>query len=250
MKTVFARRPNLNSAKPCWGLSFFAVAMCLLMADVARAQRADGRGRAYIQRNSGALDLLRSESILAELEIVDFQLEELKALGKEFQQEQRDFMLDTRQQMREMNEQERRERYKSMNDEMTAMKNKYTKTILGKLLPHQSARFKQLLFQSQMQIKGTGKMGDKLSKELQLSDEQKEQLKEKREEVLKKLSQEIKKLRDEASEKIFSSVLTSEQMSKYKELIGEAFKFPGSDDRGGLSSSAKSDSAKPQSATE
>ena len=220
------------------------------MAGVAQAQRTGGGSRGYVQRNSGALDLLRSEAILAELEIVDFQLEELKALGKEFKKEQHDLMLNTRQQMRGMNEPERSERFDSMNDEITSMKDKYTKTILGKLLPHQATRFKQLLFQMQMRLKGTGKMGDNLSKELKLSDAQKEQLKEKREEVLEKLALKIKKLRDEASKEIFSSVLTPEQMSKHKELIGADFKFSGSDDRGGLSTPAKPDSAKPQSATE
>ena len=92
------------------------------------------------------------------------------------------------------------------------------------LLPHQVKRLEQL--EVQMKIRSGGARavaGDFLANTLDLTDEQRKELREKEREAQRELNEKIAKLREEARERVLEEVLTTAQQEKLAELKGDKF---------------------------
>ena len=206
--------------------------LALCLADVASAQPGGGgRGRGGFGGGNNWLGLLRMDSIQNEIELVDDQQQEIESLQEEMWTEMRENMAG----MRDLEPEERRERFAELREEMEERQVEYQEKIEKVLLPMQLKRLKELHLQSQSRRNGDGAMGvlqnEDLLEELGISEEQKKELEEKAEEVRKDLEKKIKELRAKAEKEILS-VLSSEQRKKFLEKVGESFDF--GNNRGGF----------------
>ena len=170
------------------------------------------------------LGLLRMESIQGEIELVDDQREEIEALQEEMWTEMRERMSS----VRDLEPEERRERFAELRIEMEAQREQYQERIEAVLLPQQLKRLKELQVQSGARRSGQGSLGilqnEAILEELGIDAEKRKELEAKAEEVLAKLQTQIKKMKADAEEEILS-VLSSEQRKKFREKVGESFDF-------------------------
>jgi len=214
-----------------FGFGILACAMVVLIADAANAQRGGGgnrgggRGGGGFARGAmggfGEVMMLRSEQIRDELEVTDEQWDDLQQLQRDMMGEMRNMF----QEMRDMDEDERADFMKEVTEDIQA-------EIGEILLPHQTKRLKQVSLQQSMR-RGTGGLlrNQAVIDELDLSDSDIEKLEEKNEEVQKELNEKIAKMRKQAQEEIFS-VLSKEQRSKLKEMMGDDFEMQQQNGRG------------------
>ena len=204
---------------------------CLMFADMAMAQPGRGRGGpggrgGFFQASS--IELLRDEKVQAELDMVDEQVESIMEIVEEMNEAREEFFNDVRTRMRELDEEGRREMFSNLREEVTTMFKKFNDRAEEELLPVQLDRLKQLVVRAEMQRSGgpeRGSISPKLAEELGLTEEQQQKIKEKAEKVAPELQEKIAKLRADAVNDILSSVLDSEQMARYKELVGDEFQF-------------------------
>lgn len=195
-----------------------AVGLMVVGADLAMAQpggRGGDRGGFGRMFNS-PLMLLRNERVQEELELVDDQIEELNELQQEIMEKVRDMFRD----MRDLDQDERADRMRKIGEYMEDIQ----KDVDSILLPHQQQRLRQLAYQTQTRRPGALPITDELAKELNISDEQMEKLREAAEKANEEMRKEMEKLRQKTIEKVLS-VLSPEQRAKYKELMGEPFEF-------------------------
>lgn len=213
-----------------------AVALCSMIfiafgASEVAAQRGGGRTGGLMGNSS--MSLLGDSKVAEELELDDEQVDALD----ELQGDMRDVFRDTFSGMRERFREPDVDREALMEEIRATIKEKMS-TVDEKLeqvlLPHQMTRLSELTFQMQAKRGGTqGLLGnDKIKKELGLTDEQIEKVKEKAEEVKEKLEKQILKAREDAQNEILS-VLTTDQQSKIKAMMGESFAFEENRGRGG-----------------
>jgi len=208
-------------------LGLLAVIALFCSADIVMAQPGGrgGRGGGGFGQTSG-LQLLGQEGIQKELELVDDQVETLV----ELQQEQRDAMRETFMGMRErfqnMDDDERRNAWTEIQDEMRASNKEFDEKANDVLLPHQVTRLKQLLIQRENSRRGagSGELSETLMEQLGVTEEQAEAMKKKAEEVRAKMTEKIQKIVKQAEEEILS-VLDADQRAKYKELVGDSYDF-------------------------
>ena len=205
-------------------------AVCVLsicFADVASAQpggRGGFGGRGFFGGNDGWMGLLRNESVMNEIELVDDQKEEIAAIQDELREEMRERMME----MRDVPREERREMFTEMREEMEERQVEIQKEIEKVLMPMQIKRLKELEVQRAAGRDGGGTMGvlnnADVLEELGVSDKQRKKLEEKAAELKKKLEEKIKKLRADAEEELLS-VLSSEQRKKLRDKVGKTFDF-------------------------
>ena len=179
--------------------------------------------RGWFGQGDSGINLLQSEKVREDLELVDDQVNELQKLRDQIYQEMRDMWSG----MRDLSREERREKFAEIRADMEARRGEIEEQINGVLLPHQQKRLSQLSMQNQARREG-GTIGfassDKLAEKLNLTEEQKVKLKKAAEEAKKELEQKIKSLREKAEQKVLS-VLTTEQRDTYNDLMGDSFKF-------------------------
>ncbi len=190
----------------------------------ACSERASAQStRGWFGQGDSAINLLQNEKVREDLELVDDQVNELQTLRDQIYQEMRDMWSG----MRDLSREERREKFVEMRANMEARRGEIEEQINGVLLPHQQKRLSQLSMQNQARREG-GTIGfaasDKLAEKLNLTDEQKEQLKKAAAEAKKELEEKIKRLQEKAEQKVLA-VLTTEQRDQYNELMGDSFKF-------------------------
>ena len=182
-------------------------------------------------RGQDMLGLLRMESIQGEIELVDDQREEIEALQEELWSEMRERMSS----VRDLEPEERRERFAELRTEMETQREQFQERIEAVLLPQQLKRLKELQVQSVARRSGQGSLGilqnETILEELGIDAEKREELEAKAEEVLAKLQTQIKKMKAEAEDEILS-VLSSEQRKKFREKVGESFDFDSGNDAG------------------
>src|SRR5262245_16077320 len=169
----------------------------------------------------GELMLLQNEQLRDELGIVDEQVEKLQALGTKSREQMRELF----QGMQNLSQEERQAKMEEIREKMQTSTEQLRKDMEGILLPNQVKRLEQIQRQQRMRFGGGGQGGmnsDFIATELKLTDEQKEKLRQKAQEVEKKLREKTAKLRKEAEDELMS-VLTVEQRSQWKEMIGEQF---------------------------
>ena len=181
--------------------------------------------------------LLRSEAVQRELEMTDEQIELLEEFNGERGRGGGVDREKLRAEMEGLSDEERMEKFKEMRETRT----KEQKERLGEiLLPHQMDRLSQLAVQASAQSGVRALTSGTIAEKLNMTDEQKEELRETAEELQKEYEEKVAKLRAEMQEKLLSS-LTPEQQATFKEITGEQFAFEtrrgggarGRDGRGG-----------------
>ena len=211
------------------------VAICIFsicLTEVAMAQPGGPRDRNFFGGNNGWLGLLRNDSIMDEIELVDDQREEIEALEDEMREEMRERMME----LRDMDGADRREMFTQLREEMEERQTELQTEVEKVLLPGQLKRLQELDVQQNARRNGKGAMGvlasEDILDEIGVSDKQKERLKEKAEELKKKLQERIKKMTAEA-EKELLSILSPKQREKLEDKMGKAFEFGEEFDRRG-----------------
>jgi Spy/CpxP family protein refolding chaperone len=181
----------------------------------------------------GLLGLVMRDEVQQEIQLVDEQRDKVMKVAEESREKMRAEMRDMFEQMRDLSDEERRERFGEIRSKMEEM-NAGVETQLKKaLLPHQLQRLKQIDLQVRMQQRGEGGLSSRTVAEvLELSDEQREKLEQRAEEVRQELQEKVRQAQSEAREKLLD-VLTPEQKAKLEEMMGDAFQLQG-DDRGGF----------------
>ncbi|MCI0332368.1 MAG: hypothetical protein L0228_03990 [Planctomycetes bacterium] len=202
----------------------------------------------------GLLGLVMRDEVQQEIQLVDEQREQVMNVADEAREKMRDEMRDLFSQMRDLNDEERRERFGEIRAKMEEMNADLDAQLKKALLPHQYERLKQIDFQARMQRGEAGLASGAVAEALNLSDEQREKLERRAEEVRQELQQKIRQAQAEARQKMLD-VLTPEQKAKLEELMGDAFElrdegrfgfggrggFRGRDERGGREGERGSD---------
>ena len=212
------------SVKNICGLILIAAVFSMLSVDVAFAQRGGSNRTSGMMRMMGGnnqFGLLTDKKVQEELELVDDQIEELEDLQKEAMQEIRDMFSE----MQDSGG-DRREAFRNIREKMQERMKPYEERVNDVLLPHQQTRLKQLGYQSSGRFSGAGGVFDNqaLLDDLDISDKQRDELKEAVEKAREKLQKEYKKLVKDAEDDILK-VLDSDQRKKFKELVGDSFQF-------------------------
>ncbi len=212
----------------------------LIITDAVLAQPDGGRMRGNWMGMGGTMGLLNSDQVHDELELMEDQIEELKAIQQTAQQAMRDMFSE----MQDIPREERRDYFADVRERLQERMKEFETEADQVLLPHQKQRLKQLSYQSLGRRGGAG--GTLSNKDLQeklgISEDQARELEEARTKAQEELRKKYSDLVREAEDDILK-VLTSEQRAKYKELVGEAFQFEdnqrgrffggrGGDDRG------------------
>jgi Spy/CpxP family protein refolding chaperone len=223
--------------------SMAAVVFAALLHSFALAQPGGGRGGPGFGGpggfgGGGVLGLAARDDVQQELQLVDEQQEELTAVAEEIRNEMRDEMRDMFTQMRDLSDEERRERFDEIRARLEEANADAEKRLEKVLLPHQFERLKQIDLQSRLQQRGAAALtSGELAKTLNLTDAQREKLEQRAEEVQQEMQEKIQQLRVEARNKMLD-VLTAEQRAKLESLMGNDFALtdqgPGFGRRGGF----------------
>jgi hypothetical protein len=156
-----------------------------------------------------------------ELEMTDEQIELIKELGEGRNRGGGVDREALRAEMEGLSDEERTAKIK----EMRESRSKEQMESLGEiLLPHQMDRLNQLSVQASAQNGARSLLNGPLAEKLNITDEQKEELRETAEELQKKFNDEVTKLREEMQAKLIEK-LTTEQQAELKEITGEKFTF-------------------------
>ena len=219
--------------------SFFAVALIgtALLCSTASAQfRGGGGGRGGPGGGPGglmgnsSLGLINDKNVVAELELVEDQVEALNDLQDDMRNIFRDSFSGMRDKFRDENA-DREALMDEVRDKIQSEMKNVESELNEILLPHQVARLEELSFQMQASRAGTTGLlsNPKVKDKLGLTDDQIDEVKAKSEEVRKDLDAKIEKLREEARNEILS-VLSPDQQTQIKEMMGDSFQF---EERGG-----------------
>ncbi len=177
-----------------------------------------GGGRGGFGGGFGAnpLMLLGMDQVREALGIVDDQAKELDDLGNDMRQEMRDMF----QNFGDMSAEERQQKMQELNDSYQAKTDQV-------LLPNQQDRLKQIMLQQRTR----GRNGvadafsdDSIAKELGITADQKEKLKDAAEKAQKEMEEKVAQLRKDMEDQVLS-VLTDDQREKYKKMVGEPFEL-------------------------
>lgn len=178
----------------------------------------------YASPWSGSIRWLYMESVKKDLELVEEQTQKINQIRTDLQKETREMYKKTGEGSRE----ERMERYRELNKELSEKIEKQIKEIL---LPEQMARLKQISLQMRLRSyygMGQALSGDELAESLDISERQKRELLEVQQEVQKEMREKINefhaKLREEAQEKIMK-VLSKKQRDKLEKMKGDKFEY-------------------------
>lgn len=200
---------------------FFAiVAACtfsLMVSEIAQAQPGGGeRGRFQFR---GMMDsdvgLLMRDEIREEIGVTEEQMEILQ----EIQRETRDTM---REMFRNRGNGEEFD-WEEMRKKMEEMNSKLEEEIEGVLEPFQMKRLKQIGLQTRQRRGGTNAL-ESIADDLGIDENQMEELRTLADEARKEYEEAIAKAREAMEKKILGG-LTSEQRSKYEEMMGDTFEW-------------------------
>ena len=205
--------------------AFVVMTIALLSSESSAQLRGGGRGGPGGMMGNSPLVLINDSSVIAELELVDDQVEAIN----ELQNSMRDVFRESFSGMRD--------KFRDKNVDREALMAEIRETIQSKmggveeelneiLLPHQVSRLDELYFQMQSNRSGTEGLltNPKVVEKLGLTEEQIEEVAKKADEVKEDLEEKIAALREEARDEILS-VLTSEQQQQIKEMMGDKFEF-------------------------
>jgi hypothetical protein len=167
--------------------------------------------------------LLNMPRVESDLQLLPDQKKELQAKLQKLREE---FRLRRDELAKEMtpdlSERERERLNKEIADLEAELREEIKLAIEETLLPFQKRRLDQIVAQSKLNNNGSNAlMSEEFARLLKLTEEQKKELEKKQQEMQKKLQEEIRDLRRKRQRELVEAVLTKEQMSKLKELIGD-----------------------------
>lgn len=205
-----------------------AALVSIVLAPNASAQFRGG-GPGGLMGNS-PLSIINDANVVAELELVDDQVEQLSELQDEMRNVFRDSFSGMRDRFREKDV-DREALMEEIREKIQTEMDGVSEGLNEILLPHQVTRLKELSLQAEVKRGGTQGLlsNPKVKEQLGLTDQQITSIQEKAESVKVDLEKKIEALRESAREEVLS-VLTSEQQSKIKEMLGDSFEF---EQRGG-----------------
>ena len=202
-----------------------AVAVCVVASDVnaqpGRGQRGGGFGGGPGGPGGfgggGPLGVLRDEQAREELGITDDQMQKIQ----DIQRRQGERMRDMFSGLRDLSDDERRERFADLREKMQEQQEELQKEVDEVLLPQQRDRLKQISLQQRMRFGAQNALASPdIAKELGITDEQLETLQSVAREAEEDLRRKTEELREEAKQKVLG-VLTADQKAKLERLIGE-----------------------------
>ncbi len=167
--------------------------------------------------------LLNMPRVESDLQLLPAQKEELQAklqkLREEFRRRREEIAKEI---TPELSERERERLNQEMADLETDLRDEIKLAIDDTLLPFQKRRLDQIVAQSKLNNNGSNAlMSEEFARLLKLTDEQKKELEQKQQELQKKLQEEIRDLRRKRQRELVEAVLTKDQLSKLKELLGD-----------------------------
>jgi Spy/CpxP family protein refolding chaperone len=211
-----------------WSKVGLALAIALVLAQEAPAQRGPGRGGF----GGGPFGLLTNEGVQKELKLTEEQSEKIQKLAKE----SREKHTGEFEKLRDLDQSERQQKLQEM---MKTINEEANKALAGVLKPEQEKRLKEL----RLQQEGAQAFADsEVQKGLKLTDEQKESIKTLGEDARKhmrelfqggggagganreELGKKMQALQKETLEKVMG-VLTDDQKKAWKEMTGAPFEF-------------------------
>lgn len=202
-------------------LAIFSI-ICLVSADTFAQRGRGGPGRGMM---GGQIGLLMNDSVKKEIELLDDQEADLRAMGEEIRDEVRAEFGDMFRGMRDLSPEEREAKMEDIRARMEEVRKDAEGRMAKILLPHQVERLQQIEIQQRVEREGGAAVaGGALAEKLGLSDEQKAKMQEKAAEARKELEEKVRKARQEAQEKILA-VLTPAQRAQYDALVGTPFKM-------------------------
>lgn len=210
------------------GATLVALAVALMVPCVALAQGGGGRGfrGAGGPAGGGMIGLLQSDEVRQELDLMDDQVDQLRAIGDDIRAQVRDELQGAFQGMGDLSPEERQQRIGEIRGKIDSIVSKSQGRLQEVLLPHQFERLKQIDLQARIQRGGAAALTEgELAETLGLTDQQKEQLRERSQEVQQELQEKIQQLRVEARGKLMD-VLTPEQRAKLESMLGADFAVP------------------------
>ena len=202
---------------------FSVVLILSSTAAVAVAQGAYSQGR-Y------AMGWLRSPQVKKELEIADYQVEQIDQLQAKLQADVQEVYADIRKLPRE----EQAEQYRLAQEKVKKIYADGEAKLKEILLPAQIRRLEQV--SAQMRLRGSVAYGlrGELAEKLGLSDQQQKLLQEKAAEKNRELYKKYAELRAQMQQELLEEVLTDKQQKQLDEMIGEPFEFNAGQPLGGM----------------
>lgn len=190
-------------------------AMIPMLNDIV-LNRPTGSTSSQYKANGSTLDLLSDERVRKEIDMLDDQHEELKALSQRTWQEAAN-------KIRSLDFSNR----DGLVDQIRKIRAEADEQVNTVLLPHQLERLRQLYLRSKLRNRSLVDLltMDPIKTKLEISDAQADELKKYEQVVQDELEKEIAKLREAARLRLVNK-LRPTQAKKAKELLGEAFRFP------------------------
>jgi hypothetical protein len=160
--------------------------------------------------------MINNPSVQKDLQLVDEQIEQIRAINKEFSAKIKESIHSENGELRIKDPQE-------MGQLIEDFRKSQQEQINQVLLPHQQDRLEQVSLQTRMKHQGTAEtLSSQLAEKLGISPEQKQRLQKRSEELQKEIDDKVKQLRDDARKKLLDE-LTPDQRRKLEALIGDEF---------------------------
>jgi hypothetical protein len=216
----------MSRTKPIWLM--LALAAILTGAGKSLAQRPGGgqpgrfRGGPgpgpQLEAVFGAMELLRRPDIRKELELLDSQIQDLETAAEQMRERVREEM----EPFRDLDAAARRQQ---LPQAFARLRQDIDDALSKVLLPHQMKRLGQLEMQQRMRRFGLmGAFQGQLTEKLQITDEQREQLRAKAEKLEVEMREKIAEIRRQAQQELMD-VLTPQQQAMIQDLLGDPFEF-------------------------
>lgn len=184
-------------------------------------------GTPFNSEQSWMLRLLENDGVRKEIEMVDYQYEDLKKTTREIHDQMEDEIRDiVRQQA------DGKVDAKKFRTQLISLRDRAEAQLDEALFPMQKDRLRQVLLHGRLLREPLVRVmtTDPIADQLDLSDRQKKQLQEEWKEIEKKLNEDIAKLRKKARQELVDT-LPKKQQRRFDELFGDAFEFRANEDK-------------------
>jgi len=167
--------------------------------------------------------LLKLPRVESDLQLLPEQKEELQAklqkLREKFQAKRNELSKEI---TPESSQRQREQVNEGLGELEQELREEIKQAIDDVLLPFQKQRLDQIVAQSKLNNDGSAALvSTEFAELLKLTDEQKKELEKKQKELQKKLQEEIRDLRKKRQRELVEAVLTKEQLTRLKKLIGD-----------------------------
>ncbi len=181
-------------------------------------------GMGMFGRGGGnSIDTALREEVRTELKLTTNQVQSLEQLNEKLQEERRERMGSMRDQfqgIQDLSEDERRERFQSLQQEMAKQQQETRKQVSSILNAEQNARLSQLEFQLYLQRGAVEQALEAAG--VELSEADREKLNEAQDAMRQRIQEQMAEIQRKAQEEVLATVVDT---AKIKELAGEPFEF-------------------------